>query len=116
MPMPMALNLPCLRAHFYKPFTIKFNELLSRMMLLGKRNISMSAKDHHRHPAGQAVADDYDVIRIMPDGQPLESAEFAVLHGAMSIAFLFTYSLRKKSASAMPVSMSASDVARFVYA
>lgn len=116
MPMPMVFNLSCLHAHLNKPFAVKLDELLPRMMLLGKWYISMSTENEHRRSARQAVANDYDVIRVMPCGQPPKPAEFAVLHGAMSIALRFTYSLRYESASAMPVSISASDVAKFVYA
>jgi len=112
----MVLDLASLRAYLYKPFAVKLNDLLSRMMLLGKRYISVSAKDQHWRSAGQAVTDDYDIIRIVPVCELLESTEFAIFHGAMRIALRFTYSLRKKSASAIPVSTSASDVARFVYA
>jgi len=65
MPMTMGLDLLTLRAHLYKPFAVKFDELLSRMMLLGKRYTSMSAKNQHRRFASQTIADDYDVIRIV---------------------------------------------------
>ena len=112
MPMVSYLSLP--HAHFHKPFAVKLYELLSRMMLFGKRYLSMPTKNQHRHSATQAVADDYNVVRIMPLCQRSQFAELTAFHGAMSIAFLFTYSLRNVSASIMPVSMSASDVARFV--
>lgn len=90
----MALNLSLPHAHLHKPFAVKSDELLPCMMLLGKRDLSVSAKNEHRRSARQAVADDYNVVCIMPSSQPSEAAEFAILHGAMSIAFLFTYCLR----------------------
>jgi len=91
----MGLNLPSLRAHLYKPFAVKLDELLPRMMLLGKGYISMSAEDQHGRSASQAIANDYDVIRIVQQCQWLQFAEFAMLlHGAMSTGFLFTYNLR----------------------
>ena len=95
MPIPMVLDLPSLHAHLHKPFAVKLDELLSRIMLFGKWYISMSAEDQHGRSAGQAIADDYDVIRIAQQCQWLQFAEFAILfHGAMSTGFLFTYNLR----------------------
>ena len=66
MPMPMVFDLPGLCAHLHQPFAVELDELLSRMMLFDKRYLSMSAKDQHWHSTRQAVADDYDIIRIMP--------------------------------------------------
>ena len=110
----MGLDLPGPHAYLHKLFAVEFYELLSRMMLLIKRYVAMSVEDQHRNSATQAVADDYNVVRIVPGSNLRKSAKFAILHGAMSIAFLFTYSLRNVSASIMPVSMSPSDVAKFV--
>jgi len=91
----MVLDLPSLRAHLYKPFAVKLDELLSRMMLLDKGYISMFAEDQHGRSASQAIADDYDVIRIVQQCQWLQFAELAILlQGAMSTGFLFTYNLR----------------------
>ena len=112
--MAMAFDLLRLRAHLYKPFAVKLDEFLPRMMLLSKGYTSMSAVNQHGHSASQAIADDYDVIRIMPGSELRKSTELAILHGAMSTGFLFTYSLRNVSASIMPVSMSPSAVAKFV--
>ena len=91
----MALDLPSLHAYFHKPFAVKLDEFLPRMMLFDKRYISMFAEDQHGRSAGQAIADDYDVIRIVQQCQWLQLAELAILlHGAMSTGFLFTYNLR----------------------
>ncbi len=91
----MIFDLPSLRAHLHKPFAVKLDEFLSCMMLLGKRYISMSAEDQHGRFAGQTIADDYDVIRIVQQCQWLQFTELAsLLHGAMSTGFLFTYNLR----------------------
>jgi len=91
----MVLDLPSPYAHLYKSFTVKLDELLSRMMLLGKRYISMSTEDQHGRSAGQAITDDYNIVLIMPSSESLKSAELAILlHGAMSTGFLFTYNLR----------------------
>jgi len=93
--MPMVLDLLSLHAHLHKPFAVKLGELLPCMMLLGKRYTSMSAEDQHGRSASQAIADDYDVIRIVQQCQWLQFAELAILlHGAMSTGFLFTYNLR----------------------
>jgi len=92
--MPMVFDLSLLRTYLHKPFAVKLDELLPRMMLLSKRYIAMSAKDEHRNSAGQAVADDYDVIRIVPCRQWLQFAKLTTHHGAISIALRFTYSLR----------------------
>lgn len=78
------------RSHFYEPFAIKLNDLLACMSFFDKRTLTMPAKDQHRNPAGQAVADDYDVICIMPFCQWLQLAEWAIRHGAIIIAFRFT--------------------------
>lgn len=66
MPVPMVPNLSGLHAHLDKPVAIELDGLLPSMKLFGKRPVSMPAENQHWHIAGQAVADDYNVVHIVP--------------------------------------------------